>query len=145
MSAIQYAGEPPIGVLCFYLSTERHFSPVMELGRIYHTGETFAVDKKGRVISPSRFNDELKKLGLIPMDYDDATLLSMRDPGGDLTKGYRPTVPWEELPFPKAIVSLLAHESGSTIEPYRDYRGVNNIAAWLWDENLGLGLLDKHR
>ena len=50
------------------------------------------------MISRSRFDNELRHLGLIDEEADStsALSLSLRDPGGDLTAGFEPSAPVAE-------------------------------------------------
>ncbi|OYV88072.1 MAG: hypothetical protein B7Z73_09230, partial [Planctomycetia bacterium 21-64-5] len=79
------------------------------LGHVYtgETGECYAFDREGLMLSESRFNDVLARIGLIPASANarSATVVSLRDPGGDLTAGYRPKRPLAACP----LTNMAAH------------------------------------
>ena len=54
-----------IGVLALRMNPENEFSRIMSLGRFGVSGETYAIDKTGRMVSNSRFDDDLILLGLL--------------------------------------------------------------------------------
>ena len=45
-----------------------------------------------------------------------------------------------ELPLTFVAEEALAGRSGISVEGYRNYRGVDVIGAWVWDEELQLGI-----
>ena len=106
------------------------------LGHVYtgETGECYAFDRQGIMLTESRFNDDLVRIGLIPPDAKarSATVVSLRDPGGDLTAGYKPTRPLATCPLTSMAAHAVAGEDGIDLDGYRDYRGVQVIGAWRW-------------
>ena len=93
------------------------------------------------MLSPSRFDGMLKKAGLIPDRPDASSMLTVqvRDPGGDVTKGYRPPDDVEARPLTMIARVAVAsrdkpadQQSGVILEPYRDYRGIPVVGAWRW-------------
>ena len=68
----------------------RRFTTSLVAARAGKTGETYAFDGRGLMLSTSRFTDQLRAAGLLGPDEDDSALrVEIRDPGGDLTTGYR--------------------------------------------------------
>lgn len=98
------------------------------------TGECYAFDREGIMLTDSRFDEELTRLGLIPSagQTRSATVVALRDPGGDLTAGYRPARPLATCPLTSMAAHAVAGENGIDLEGYRDYRGVEVIGAWKW-------------
>jgi diguanylate cyclase (GGDEF)-like protein len=129
-----------IAVLAIRINPSNHFSRISKLGRLGDTGETYAFDENGLLITESRFDHHLRKAGLIPPG--DTGILSIRiiDPGGNLLEGYTPKSPANELPLTVMAKSATLGNSGSNIEGYRDYRGVPVFGAWIWEKRLGFGL-----
>ena len=81
-----------VAVLALRIRPEKEFTDILQLGRIGTTGETYAIDKQGMMVSNSRFDDSLVLLGLLPDEDAAASLLNIqvRDPGGNMVKGFRP-------------------------------------------------------
>jgi PAS domain S-box-containing protein len=129
-----------IAVAAQRVDPSRNFTRLIQLGRLGKSGETYAFDRYGSMLSESRFNADLLKAGLIKEGQKSILAVSVRDPGGDMTKGFRPSVPRFQQPL-----TLMAHEAtkgkaGLNVEGYRDYRGVPAYGVWLWDDKLGIGL-----
>jgi signal transduction histidine kinase len=119
----------PIAVLTFRFDPRYEFTQTTQLGRLGKTGETYAFDRDGRLLTASRFRNN-------------ATILSteIRDPGGNTDEGFQPTDPREHQPLTRMAQSATHGEAGVDLEGYRDYRGVPVVGAWRWDEELGMGL-----
>jgi signal transduction histidine kinase len=129
-----------IAVLALLLDPRRGFSRAAQLGRLETTGETYVFDNAGRLLTESRFEDELREIGLIPADADSILNLEIRDPGGNVTEGYKPAIPRNQQPLTRMAQSATRGNSGIDLHGYRDYRGIPVIGAWLWDSQLGMGL-----
>ena len=82
------SGSTVAGVLAFGVAPERGFSEILRLARSGETGETYAFDSTGLMISDSRFDEDLKRIGLLPNEPDARSVRSIqiRDPGIDLTQ-----------------------------------------------------------
>ncbi|MBT3332782.1 MAG: hypothetical protein HN394_14855 [Rhodospirillaceae bacterium] len=143
-----------IAVLTERLLPSGPLSNILKFGRIGETGETYAFNAKGKMISESRFHDQLVKIGTIRSEPD-RTEIDLRDPGGNMTQGYQPTTSLTERPATlmiseaslmrgdergKVFEQLSLNELPSNIEGYRDYRGVPVIGAWFWFDRLDVGL-----
>ena len=123
-----------IGVLALQIRPEHEFSRILALGRVGSTGETYAFNKDGLMVSDSRFDEQLILLGVLP-DQDGARsmlMLQVRDPGGDMTEGHRPTERRAKLPLTKMAADAIAGNSSVDLDGYRDYRGVPVVGAWKW-------------
>jgi hypothetical protein len=128
------------------------FSDILTVARAGATGETYAVSPDGVMLSESRFDSTLKKIGLLPDQPGALSVLSVqvRDPGGDLTAGYKPSL---ELPArPLTMIASVAvasrgkppdQQSGVILEPYRDYRGVDVVGAWRWLPEHDFGIVTE--
>lgn len=145
------ATKVPIAALAFTIRPEREFTRILQLGKLGTTGETYAVNNQGLLISESRFNEELKLTGLIA-DQDDARSLlniHVKDPGGDITAGHRPNVRRSELPLTFAAKSVIRGQeadnpqTGISLEGHRNYRGVPSVAAWKWLKGYNIGVITE--
>jgi serine/threonine protein kinase len=131
-----------VATLGFRMRPDAEFTRILQLGQIGQSGETYAFDKTGRMVSNSRFDDSLILLGLLPDTNTSRSILnlSVKDPGGNLLQGYRPNLRRGELPLTKMAASATAGSSGVDVDGYRDYRGVPVIGAWTWlsDQEMGV-------
>lgn len=134
--------EETIAVLTFLLDPEENFTRILSVARLGQTGDTYVFDKNGLMLSDSRFEEQLKEIGLIPTTPDARSILhvQIRDPGGDLTRGYRSDVPPAALPFTRMAAAAVSGQDGMDLKGYRDYRGVRVIGAWRWLPEMGIGI-----
>ncbi len=131
-----------VGVLTLQLRPQDEFTQILQLGRLGKSGETYAFDKTGLMVSNSRFDHELILHGLI-VDRPDAhsiVELHIRDPGADMTRGFRPKVRRSELRMTEMAAAATAGKSGSNVQGYRDYRGVQVVGAWEWLDEYQMGM-----
>jgi PAS domain S-box-containing protein len=135
--------EKIIAVVTQSVDSSIDFSRLIQLGRLGQSGETYAFGRYGKLLSESRFENELRKAGILGKDENSILTISMRDPGGDMTKGFSPSVPRYQQPLTLMAQQATKGKSGLNVEGYRDYRGVPVYGAWLWDDKLGIGLTTK--
>ncbi len=129
-----------IAVLVQRIDPHKDFTRLIQLGQIGKSGETYAFGRYGRLLSESRFDEDLRKIGMIRNNQRGILIVSIRDPGGNLVKGFKPELPRYQQPLTAMAAQATKGQPGLDIEGYRDYRGVRVYGAWLWDENLGFGL-----
>jgi serine/threonine protein kinase len=134
-----------IAALGFRMRPERTFTRVLNVGRFGRSGETFAFDRSGLLLSESRFDDELKRIGLITDAPYVRSILSLhlQDPGVDLTRGARSSRQRGTLPLTRLVAEALQGQSGVDVNGDRDYRGVPVIGAWTWLPEYGFGVVTK--
>jgi PAS domain S-box-containing protein len=129
-----------IAVLAQRVDPSKDFSRIIQLGRIGKSGETYSFSQYGKLLSESRFVEDLIKIGLISEGENSILGISVRDPGGDMTKGFTPSVPRYQQPLTLMAREATQGKSGLNVAGYRDYRGVRAYGAWLWDHQLQIGL-----
>jgi tRNA A-37 threonylcarbamoyl transferase component Bud32 len=131
-----------VAALGLRIRPERDFTQLLQLGRMNESGETYAFDKTGLMLSNSRFDDQLILLGILPDQPDAQSILTVlvRDPGGNLTAGFRPKVRRSEMPLTAVVEAAAAGKSGIDVEGHNDYRGVPSVAAWTWLDKYNFGL-----
>jgi polar amino acid transport system substrate-binding protein len=129
-----------IAVIAQRVDPSVDFTRLIQLGRIGKSGDTYAFGRYGKLLSESRFDEDLVKAELIRKGETSILTVSVRDPGGDMTKGFAPPVPRYQQPLTLMAQQATKGKSGLNVEGYRDYRGVRVYGAWLWDDKLGIGL-----
>ena len=129
-----------MAVMTLRIDPARDLRRLCKLGRIGMTGETYAFDDEGRLVTESRFREELIEAGLVGEGQHGVLSIRLSDPGADLTKGHRPTHPSAEQPLTRMAADALAGRSGVDLEGYRDYRGARVLGAWAWDPLVGIGI-----
>jgi hypothetical protein len=131
-----------VGALARPLRPERELTHVLQLGRLGESGETYAFDRQGVMVSNSRFDSDLILLGILADHPRSRSILNVfvRDPQGDITAGYRPRQRRSEMPLTKMAADAVQGNSGVDAEGYRDYRGVPVVGAWTWMTKYDIGL-----
>lgn len=134
-----------VAVLALRIRPEDEFTEILQLGKFGDTGETYAVNNQGLMVSNSRFDEALILLGLLPDDDSAASILKIqvRNPGGQMTEGFRPSVRRRELPLTEICAAAVSGTSGVMMESYRDYRGSPSVGAWTWLPDYQLGLITE--
>lgn len=129
-----------LGALGFVFNPETAFTRILTVSRRGESGETFAFDMQGLMISKSRWDDDLKTLGLIPDHPGASSALSLElterkrtsDGNSILSEGTSELI----LPVREAI----QNKEGASIKPFLDYRGKQAVGVWKWLPNYQFGL-----
>ena len=131
-----------VATLALQIRPEREFTRILQLGRVGESGETYAFNKAGVMVSNSRFDQDLILLGLLPDTEHSRSILNLlvRDPQGDVTRGHRPTLRRAQLPLTRMAADAIAGNSDVDVEGYRDYRGVPVVGAWKWLPKYEIGM-----
>ena len=148
-------------VIAVLVSLQRAYGPdsisrILEVAQLGNTGETYAFDSAGMMLTESRFTDTLRAAGLAPepagegTEWDAGAQLNVqiRDPGGDLLRGHEPELELGARPLTKlAALAVAARDKpaasdtkGILLAPYRNYRGVEVVGAWQWLSEHGFGV-----
>jgi len=131
------------GALALIIDPDAEFTRILSVARSGESGETYAFDQHGLMISRSRFDDQLKKLGLIEDRPGASSALNLRlgDPGNDWPQKFKPEDPASATrPLTHVVANAVAGGSGVDAAPSRDYRGVPVVGAWRWLPQLGFGV-----
>ncbi|MHC4932710.1 MAG: serine/threonine-protein kinase [Planctomycetota bacterium] len=111
-------GGTVVAALGFAQFAHEHFTEILGVARMGQTGETYAFDRDGRMISASRFEGR-------------GSILKTMVREGSSQQEPRPLTRAAGL----AIASRMGPESamsGLLMEPYRNYRGIEVVGAWTW-------------
>src|SRR5262249_34060021 len=131
----------------FRIRPERDFTRILSVVRPGKTGETYAFNRQGIMLSESRFDDELKKVGLIPDRPDAKSILNMEllDPQANLLVGEHAKTRRSELSLTRLIAAATTSGGeGVNVEGYRDYRGVPTIGAYKWLPEYNFGVATEY-
>ena len=144
-----------LAVLTQRLRTDGRLSRIMQAGRIGQTGESYLINEEGLLLTKIRFRNQLVDIGLVKEAATEEDQIQVRDPGGNMLEGFRPQGSNAELPFTRMAEDIIkisqddalrdakGERGGMVIQvenSYRDYRGVPVYGAWMWADNLGLGM-----
>ncbi|WP_198559829.1 response regulator [Colwellia sp. 12G3] len=145
-----------IAVLTKRLEPTDKFSQVLQFSRVGISGETYAFDHNGTLLSESRFENDLRAIGLINDLQSSVMNIQIRDPGINLLETDFREYKRNNLPLTLMANSTInsikddafqvmntEHRVQSDIIGYSDYRGVPVVGAWVWEKHLGMGLTSE--
>lgn len=125
-----------IAALGFGRLADARFASVLLLSSTQSSREAYAFDGRAMMLTQSRYLGDLRVAGRLGPDDSGILAIPVRDPGGDILAGFRPTAPLADWPLTRlaneALGALAAGSpnEGAILEPYRDYRGAEVIGAW---------------
>ena len=134
-------GTKIVAVLALRMKPEEEFSRIFSVARMGETGEAYAFDHRAVMLTASRFDQELKKRGLIPDAPEATAILNMR-----LVEPTAPAAPerarrlGREPLLTRMAASALMGEAGFDVQGYRNYRGEQVVGAWTWLPEYGMGV-----
>ncbi len=134
-----------IAALGFRLRPDVDFTRILSVAIVGRSGETYAFNREGLLLSESRFDDDLKRIGLIPDRPESQSILriEVRDPGGSMLAGFRPQVERSQLSLTTPVADAVAGGTGVNVAGYRDYRGIPSVAAWKWLPDYDFGVVTE--
>lgn len=143
-AAVEQNGKP-VALLALRIRPEGEFSKIFTIARMGFSGETYAIDRNGRLLSNSRFDDDLRHLGLLADLDDSKSVLTVeaRNPGVDMMKHERPAVRRAEQPLTVPAQGVSEGRDGTDADGYRDYRGVPSVGAWRYLKDYDFGVVTE--
>ncbi len=134
-----------IAAIDFRIDPGDTFTRILRIARLWSSGETYAFDGNALLLTQSRFEDQLRSIGLLPNDLETRSILhvQIRDPGGDMTDGFKPRLDRVTQPPTLAVANAVAGREGVNADGYRDYRGVEVVGAWRWLEQYDFGIVSE--
>ncbi|MGK0240947.1 MAG: signal transduction histidine kinase [Candidatus Pelagisphaera sp.] len=129
-----------IAAFAFRVDPSLSFTSILQQGRIGDSGETYAFNSEGLMISLSRYDDQLRDIGLLEESQQGIMNVRLLDPGLNLLNGERSNTPIVEQPLTYSVNQALEGRAGVNVDGYRNYRGVPVVGAWVWDSSLDIGI-----
>ena len=143
-----------LAVMALRVNPWQDFARALKLHGVRASRETYAFDRNGIMLSPSQFDGQLRRIGLLAEGQSSALNIAIRDPGGNMVAGYRSPIARAQQPLTQMVLGALALRRQietaeiyqgqprikSDTRGYRDYRGVPVFGAWLWNADLDIGL-----
>ncbi len=143
----------PVAALAMGVETDRELDTIFSTARPGDTAEVYAFGEDGLMLTSSRFSEELLTAGVLSPSTTGggAFQVHVRDPGGELARGHRPSREQAARPFTQAAALAIAargkttnvERHGVVVEPYRDYRGAEVIGAWRWLPAYDVGVISE--
>ncbi|MEC7983708.1 MAG: serine/threonine protein kinase [Myxococcota bacterium] len=123
-------------ILALSLKPDKNFSRVMRASRSGETGETYAMNRKGEMISNSRFLETLRESGFL-RSADTTSVLKIQV----LQSNGKPTQMAKRALSEQR--SVLYPNIESNTDGYKDYRDVEVIGAWTFLEDYGFAIASE--
>ncbi|WP_291843214.1 ATP-binding protein [Maricaulis sp.] len=132
-----------IGYLALRIDPLSEYTATFRVGRTGVSGETFAIDREGRLLTETRYGEELVAADLLVEGHPSILHVEVRDPGVDVTMGGIPSRPYAEWPLTEAARGVIDEGQGYNLQGYRDMRGVLVMGAWDWDPARDIGIITE--
>lgn len=129
------------GLLLLRLDPRRSFPSLLQGDFWGKSAETYLIDLHGVMLTPSRFESQLKSLQILAPGQSSALHLKVRHPAN--LQESSPRTSHQKHALTPMAADLIAGRSGTRLQPYLDYRGVQVIGSWHWDSELGLGIVTE--
>ena len=128
------------GLLIIEVPLSGDFSGIIQKGRMKNTGESYVFNRDGYLLSESRFNDQLYKIGLLKEGQNSALTVRITDPGVNLILYPENRSHHQgDTRLTKMVLNAFQGMKGVDLKPYNDYRGVPVIGAWVWNSEYNVG------
>ncbi|HOX58830.1 MAG TPA: serine/threonine protein kinase [Verrucomicrobiota bacterium] len=139
---VKSTNDTVIAVLSLRIRPEREFSSIFSVAQMGETGEAYAFDRTGLMLTTTRVDPELKVLGLIPPGRENTAILNLKllDPEEELRAGDPPAKPRDQLRLTRMAASATMGSSDCDVHGYRNYRGRKVVGAWAWLFDYGMGV-----
>ncbi|QPJ61334.1 MAG: PAS domain S-box protein [Candidatus Nitronauta litoralis] len=130
------------GVLAFRLRPEQSFTRVLEISRLGSTGETFTFNSRGYLLSAPRYLDQIRKLGLASTSSESTPILNVQllEPAKAANSVDNQKEEGKPPGFTEMAANALQKGAGVNTKGYLNYVGISVIGAWVWLEDLNMGL-----
>ncbi|MEZ6133377.1 MAG: serine/threonine-protein kinase [Pirellulaceae bacterium] len=108
--------------------------------------ETYLVNQRGAMISPSRYAERLESMGLATDGLGSRKAPLLRDPGVNLLEGETPSKSVAAWPATLLAREVTAGNSGVYVDGYRNYVGERVVGAWRWlpDHEIGIAVEEPY-
>ncbi len=137
---IKDQGPLPSAVLSLGYFSVGNFTRSLTSARTGATGEAYAFDENGRMLTESRFTEDLWRHGILPEGTPSRANLVIQPPHARHHPPGRADSRFTQL-VEEAINSRgTGNSSGLIMDPYGNYLGRNTIGAWQWLDDYNFGV-----
>ncbi|MEL6107850.1 MAG: serine/threonine protein kinase [Planctomycetota bacterium] len=121
-----------IGMLALVIDPGRQFTEILTIAQMGDSGETYAFDVDGVLISRSRFETQLRRGGILKPGEASPLKVLIRDPGVDIRTTSVAGANPQTWPMTRMADNATRGGEGVDVIGYRDYRGVEVVGVWRW-------------
>jgi len=128
---VRSINEQVVAVIAMRMDPAIEFGQLTVGGQVGKSGETYFANDRGFMISRSRFESTLLETGRLKPGETAILNIALKDPDSpDRTSTL-------------SAAAIQQHQSGADFTGYKDYRGVEVIGVWNWNERLGFGVITE--
>ncbi|OSM04111.1 hypothetical protein MAIT1_03623 [Magnetofaba australis IT-1] len=131
--AVRDAAGAPLGILAVALDPAQSLNRIAAQSRGLASAETYLFDRAGRLVTESRFLDDLKWRGRLPAEANSSIGMRLGVSGES------------DAPLTRAVADAVSNVNGLDIQGYTDYRGGMAVGSWRWNSALSLGIVAEAR
>lgn len=129
-----------VAVVALRLDPHGDFSRIHHLGRIGKTGETYAFNKNGLLLSSSRFTKQLIDADVLKKSEQSILSLSIHEPNVNFAANGAIPVTNAKSPLTAMARNAATDFSDHNMQGYLGYRGTPVMGVWTWDAKMGIGV-----
>ncbi|MDM4017665.1 serine/threonine protein kinase [Roseiconus lacunae] len=129
-----------IGAVVCFIDADEEFSQLFRHSSFGGGGEAYAFDRRGTLLTESRYEPWLRTAGLLSEDERSSMHIQLRDPGFDLRDRRSPDSSPTRWPLTRMADSATRGGYGQDLDGYRNYLGRPVVGAWHWLDNYDIGL-----
>lgn len=137
-----------IALLNIAKPADDRFSELLATARLGRSGEAYAFDARGRMLSQSRFRSDLEGAGKLRIDESEILRLRLEDPDTEQTRPGKFLTDLVGTALASRVtlydqagnVTQQAADAGETMKPYANYVGHEVIGAWRWLPQYNFGV-----
>ena len=133
----------PLAVLAIGYDPQMDFSSIFKEASFMGTGETYAFNEHGEILSPSKYRDDLEKIGLVKKGDSLIANFLLKDPGGNLVEGFKPKNAFDQMPLTYGVNYAINDGNTYQLSEYQDYRGVPVLGYWIWNYKYNIGIMTE--
>lgn len=141
-TAVQSLDGDNFAILALRMDPAVEFGQLTVSGRVGTSGETYFANDHGFMISPSRFDQQLLNTGILKAGETAILNVELKPPVRTGTSK-RPSSVQKKERLTVSATAIRDHQSNQNFEGYMDYRGVDVIGVWSWNNELNLGVITE--
>jgi PAS domain S-box-containing protein len=141
LAPIRLADGEVIALLALRMDPVVEFGRLTASGRVGDSGETYFANDQGFMISSSRFEPKLLADGVLKTGESSILNVELKRHPGTIAE-YQSNIT-EQNRLTTSAIAITEHLSGGNFEGYMDYRGIDVIGVWNWNDRLGFGVITE--
>ncbi len=132
-----------IGSLVITKDPFGEFSLIANTARFAPSVETYYIDQTGYMITKSDYKSQKVLLDSASKRTRDNIHIEIRVPPKPKKLPDSLSLANQKRPLTLAAAEVLQHHTGHSLKSYPDFRGTPVLGVWMWDDELGIGLISE--